>query len=286
DYDEGATGTVRETFHNRTGNCLSFTMLFVTLARAAGLDVSYEMVDVPPMWSAQSGVLVLTKHINARIKTLSREGDYVVDFDRTNFKANYRRREVSDHYALALFYSNRGAEALLDGNYHESFVNFKAAIETDPSAASAWVNLGLLYSRLGQNERAESAYLHALTVDPDEPSALTDLAAFYRRIGKDAEAELYRKRIRRFQEKNPYYHYFLARDAYREQRFDAALAALNKAIKLKGDEHEFYLLQGRAYRSLGKTRDAERSFALALKYMPAGGRQADSRLDAPSDLLP
>ncbi|HEX5421362.1 MAG TPA: tetratricopeptide repeat protein [Gammaproteobacteria bacterium] len=285
DYDVGATGTVRETFHNRTGNCLSFTMLFVTLARAAGLHVSYEMVDVPPKWSAESGVLVLTQHINARIETPYLQRDYVVDFDRSEFKANYRRHEVSDRYALALFYSNRGAEALLDGNYQESFVNFKAALETDPAAASAWVNLGLLYSRLGRNERAESAYLQALAVDADEPSALTDLAAFYEKTGKDAEAAVYRKRIRRFQDQNPYYHYFLARDAYREQRFAAALDSLGKAIKLKRDEHEFYLLQGRLYQSLGKPRDAERSFALALKYIPAVG-QAGGPPDIASDVLP
>src|SRR5207342_3707986 len=38
-YQESATYSVEQTYATRTANCLSFTMLFVVLAREAGLDV-------------------------------------------------------------------------------------------------------------------------------------------------------------------------------------------------------------------------------------------------------
>ena len=43
DYSE-VTRTASATFHERQGNCLSFTMLFVGLARAAGLTATYQSV--------------------------------------------------------------------------------------------------------------------------------------------------------------------------------------------------------------------------------------------------
>ena len=39
DYDDAKTKTARQTFHDRVGNCMSFTALFVALAREADLDV-------------------------------------------------------------------------------------------------------------------------------------------------------------------------------------------------------------------------------------------------------
>ena len=45
DYAE-ITRTASRTFHDRQGNCLSFTMLFVTLARAAGLSASFQRISV------------------------------------------------------------------------------------------------------------------------------------------------------------------------------------------------------------------------------------------------
>ena len=41
DYDQNLTYTARETFHKRQGNCLSFSNLFVAMARVADLDVNF-----------------------------------------------------------------------------------------------------------------------------------------------------------------------------------------------------------------------------------------------------
>src|ERR1700741_5055719 len=57
------TRTASDTFHDRQGNCLSFTMLFVTLARAVDLYASYLSVEVPPTWS-YDGAVVVANHVN------------------------------------------------------------------------------------------------------------------------------------------------------------------------------------------------------------------------------
>jgi Flp pilus assembly protein TadD len=173
---------------------------------------------------------------------------------------------VSDKYAAALFYNNKGAEALLDEDYPSSFVNFKAALETYPGLAAAWVNLGIVYARQGRHEQAEAAYLQALGLDGDNATAMTNLVALYEKTGNEQQAELYRQRVRRHQERNPYYHYFRAQKAFEEQRFSDALTLVDKALRLKHDEQRFYVLQGRTFDQLGEKRSAESSFARAREY--------------------
>jgi Flp pilus assembly protein TadD len=271
DYSIGATRTASETFHGRVGNCLSFTILFVTLAREAGLDAGYQIVDVPPSWSTESGFVVVTNHINANIRARG-QSSYVVDFNEEDVRTGYATHSVNERYVAALYYNNKGAEALLDEDYLSSFVNFKAAIETYPALAAAWINLGIVYSRQGRNAQAEAAYIHGLELDEDNQTAMTNLAALYEKTGDVQRAELYRERVRRHQERNPYYHFFRAEKAFTEQRFAEALALVDKALRLKHDEQRFYVLQGQAFAQLGETRSAQSSFARAREYALKDGR--------------
>src|SRR6516165_7389618 len=67
EYNEAVTQTVSGTFHEHRGNCLSFTMLFIALAREAGLHARYQLVDVPPQWNLDSDLVVIANHVNAVI---------------------------------------------------------------------------------------------------------------------------------------------------------------------------------------------------------------------------
>lgn len=270
----GSTTTVRETFHERQGNCLSFTMLFVALAREADLRVGYQLVDVPPTWSADSDWLIVNDHINVLIKTVA-GGRYVVDFNQTHVNENYSTHEIEDAHALALVYSNLGVDALTAGDPPLAFRYFRKAIDTDAAVPGPWLNLGVLYSRLGFPDYAEAAYLQVLAEDAGNSSALTNLTALYEKLGKTDLVETYRKKIRHYESRNPYYHYVLAAYAYRARRFDDALAALDKAIHLKSDEHLFYGLQGLIYEQLGRSDDAMHSFDRARRLAGRDARRSD-----------
>lgn len=248
DYDELSTQTVSDTFRSRQGNCLSFTMLFVTLARELGLKVTYQVVRAPPTWTNDKGLVVIGNHVNALVENADGR-DYVVDFNVVGSANRYAARAVSDKHILALFYANRGAEAILDKDYDIAFRYLQAAISTDGEVAGGWTNLGAMYARQFRYEHAEAAYLHALENDPGNRTALSNLANLYAETGREALAEQYRERVRRYQERNPYYHYSLAQGAYAEQRFEDALRALGSAIRLQ-DDPEFHTLQSQVYRAI------------------------------------
>lgn len=287
EYNDSATHTVSETFHERRGNCLSFTMLFVELARAVGLRAHYQLVDVPPRWNHDADLVVIANHVNALVESRF-EHDLVVDFNAPEFHANYPMHRIDDDYAAALYYTNLGAEALVKREFPASFTLFREALRLHADMSEPWVNLGVLYGRLGRLDYAEAAYLRALEVDPRERSAVANLVGIYTTLGDTARAEEYRKRVRYYQEINPYYHFARAQTANAENRHEDALGEVRRAIRLKDDDSDFYTLQGEALTALGRDADAARSFqrARALARPDALMRETGALRNSASGRLP
>jgi len=248
DYDPNRTYTAIETFQNRQGNCLSFSILFATLAREANLDVTFQMVDIPPSFRADGEMILLNNHINVLVKGVRSDVNftqsYVVDFNTAEYNGNYDTKKVSDNYAIALYYSNVAVEAMQEGNSRKAFRYLKKGIDTDPKIAGLWVNLGVIYSRHGQYNMAERAYREALSIRPSNKSALVNLASVLHHLGREEESEYYAKKVTYYRDRNPYYHYFRAQAAYQENELEDALDYLAEAIRLKRDEHQFYFLRG------------------------------------------
>src|SRR3990172_12911620 len=59
-YEENATYTAREAFQQRRVNCLSFTIIMVSMLRYIGMTVAFNQVDVPPIWDLQGDTLILS----------------------------------------------------------------------------------------------------------------------------------------------------------------------------------------------------------------------------------
>ena len=55
---EGKTHTASGTFRLRKGNCLSFSNMFVAMARYVHLEASYQEVVIPPDWTFQNEVFL------------------------------------------------------------------------------------------------------------------------------------------------------------------------------------------------------------------------------------
>lgn len=246
-YESTTTRTAEETFTSKTGNCLAFTNLFIALARLARLDVNYQLVDVPPSWSRQGAWVVLDRHINAIVHGVRIHGayrqDYVIDFNIADYQGNYRREEVEDHKAFALFYGNLGVEDLRSGDYPGAYAHLVRAIELAPRQSAHWANLGVLFGLAGLPREAEAAYLRGLRFERGHPTALANLAKLYHDTGRPQSALAVETRIRRLRDQDPYYHYQRAWHAYRQGQWSNAAEYLNLAISLKRDEHQFFALR-------------------------------------------
>jgi tetratricopeptide (TPR) repeat protein len=250
-------------------------MLFVELARAVGLRAHFQLVDVPPRWNHDADLIVIASHVNAVVESRF-EHDLVVDFNVMDFRGNYPTHKIDDAQAAALYYTNLGAEALVKRDFASSFVLLREALRFRADTAAPWVNLGVLYGRLGRYDYAEAAYLRALEAQHGERSAIANLVGVYTALGDTARAEEYRERVRHYQEINPYYHYGRAQLAYEDKRPEDALGELRRAIRLKDDERDFYTLQGQTLTALGRDADAAKSFERARSLAHTGTLVRDS----------
>ena len=260
-YDE-TTRTAAVTFQARRGNCLSFSNMFVALARLAGLRASFQEVDTPPDWSFRDDVFVLNRHVNVLVD-LGRKGEHVVDFNVDDVRSSYDRRSIRDTRARAHYYNNIAVERMQAGDTASALGYLRKAIASDDAFSPAWTNLGILYARNRRPAEAEAAYLRALEADRADPVAMSNLSWLYERQGDTARAAAYRKRVLAHRDRNPYYHYQLAREAFRTLDYDAAIGHLKHAVRMKRNDDQFYFLLSLSYLKKGDARTARRYLARA-----------------------
>lgn len=264
------TRTASEAFERRTGNCLSFSNLFVAMAREVGLAASFQEVDLPPDWSLDKDVFVLNRHVNVRVD-LDPLGVHVVDFNIDDFRASYETRTISDTRARAHYYNNMGVQSMQAGDTAAAVAYFRKALaDNDREFSPAWTNLGTLYLRLGHPAHAEAAYLQALKVDRDEVVAMSNLAGLYERQGDPRRAAAYRKRVIHHRMQNPYYRFQRAGEAYGAGAWDVAIGHLKFAVRRKPKEARFCDLMARCYRGKGDERAAARWQARTEELAAAG----------------
>ncbi|MCU0290959.1 MAG: tetratricopeptide repeat protein [Thermoanaerobaculaceae bacterium] len=281
EYDE-ITRTASQTFRDRRGNCLSFSNLFVAMARDVGLDVEFQEVDIPPDWTFDKDTFVLNRHINIFVG-LGSMPPRVVDFNIGDFKSTYDMWKVSDRRARAHFYNNIGVERMQAGDTAVALACFRKAIaDNDAGFSPAWTNLGTLYLRNGHPAHAEAAFLKALEASPTDLVAMSNLARLYERQGDRERAEAFQKRVTEHRRRNPYYRYKLALQAYRAQDYDSAIDHLKYAIGKRVNEDQFYYLLGLCYLRKGDQRAAGRWLARAEEVAATDAlkRRYSSKIDA------
>jgi Flp pilus assembly protein TadD len=259
EYDE-VTRTAAEAFHLRRGNCLSFTTLFVALARGVGLKADFQEVDIPPDWSTGRDVFVLNRHVNVIVR-MGMSGTRAVDFNIGDFESTFEVEEIPDRRAIAHFFNNKGVERMQAGDVAGAVVYLRQAIlDTDGDFSPAWTNLGLLYRRAGHLEHAEAAYLEAIRVDGGDYVAMSNLVSLYERQGDVASAERYRKKVDQHRLRNPHLRVKLAREAFASQDYGTAIEHLKYATRKERDDPEAFALLARCYLMTGD-RERARSWA-------------------------
>ncbi len=244
DYDPSLTLTAADTFKRRSGNCLSFSNMFVAMAREAGLKAWFQEVKVPPQWSSVNNTFLVSMHVNVVVQ--DGRSDYIVDVSGVKRAKWARIRRLSDAEAEAQYYNNHGADALVENDLARAFAYFVKAIGIAPDSSYIWSNLGVVYSRNGQLEDAKKTYLTALKISPAETVPLNNLYTIYTVEGDLVRAERVRSRVERHRRKNPYYLHHLSSQALDERRYEEAIELLKRAIKLNKKEYRFHFTLARS----------------------------------------
>lgn len=270
-YSAYTTSTGRHAFEQRQANCLSYTLLYVSMARHLGLNAEVNEVMVPPTWDMRDGdTYLFMRHVNAKVFIPKKHtlpwvrqmetadvGDIVVDLEMRRFRPHYKQRVIGNDLVAAQFYSNRGMEIAAEGKKEEAFFYLRKALLMNDEPSYIWSNFGSFYRRHKLYAQAEAMYLHGLDINPRDYTIMHNLAGLYQETGELEKHREYLQRVRQHRNANPYYMYKRAEELVAEGEDDKALTLIKRAIKKEKDEQRFYRLAADIYERNGDTENSE-----------------------------
>ena len=95
----------------------------------------------------------------------------------------------TDKAKLAEINTELGAQYMQNHEFQIAMDKLTKAVEIDPSYVDAHATLGLLYSALGQHDKAEASFKQALRLDPNNSAALNNYGQFLCQRGRHEEGE-------------------------------------------------------------------------------------------------
>ncbi len=254
EYDAQATGTAREVFASRRGNCLAFTSLFVGLAREVGAPVFYLDVEEVEEFQKVGDLIVVSGHISAGFG--SGKELKIFDFSPNPEKQFRPVRSISDRTAIALHYSNRGAEMLRAGQTKQALEYLRIAVSLDPEHPRPWINLGVAERRSGDVKAAEAAYRRALEIDASAVSAYQNLATLLNLQGQRDEAATLLALTARLKGRNPYNYLALGDLSMGNRRYEEARRFYKRALHLESRGAESFAAMGQLALASGDESEA------------------------------
>lgn len=261
-YGNQRTKTAIETFETRSGNCLSFTLLFVVMARHLGLSAYFQEVDEVVSWDRRGEIVLIQQHMFAEVEFDN--GVVQVDFLPGAEKRYRNVRRIKDQRALAHFYNNLGVEALAAEETESAVAWIRQALDLEKEFGPAWSNLGVAQRRLGDDDAAEQSYLRAIEVDATDV-AWNNLSSLYIEAGRHEEAAPLLARSKNYLQRNPYYHFRLAMQSRSLGEPQDAVRHLRQALRRHQDEAAFHAALAEALSELGQAKKAIASFEDALR---------------------
>jgi tetratricopeptide (TPR) repeat protein len=275
-YNGNANTVANETFIRKAANCLSLSIMTFALAEEAGFTAQFQEIEIPEYWTRKQGYSMLNGHINLRLEPKAAPNvypfqakGYQVDFDPLSSRNHFKKRFVSKATVIAMYYNNKGADALVSYKLNEAYAYFRKALLADDSFESTAVNLGLLYRLKGYLVQAESSYQYALNLNPNNLTAWENLAYLYKSTDRPELATKILSDVENKRAINPYYFVNLGERELETGNYLEALSYFKKALNLDRRKHEIYFGLARVYLKLGELDKTQRYLELAKDVSPS-----------------
>jgi tetratricopeptide (TPR) repeat protein len=283
-YEASANTNARTTFENRAANCLSLTIMTHAMAKHAGFNAKFQLVNIPEFWTQRNGFIMLNEHVNLRIIPRFRTNaiyasrrDMVIDFDSDERIDVFSTETLTKELIVAMFYNNKAADLIVNGQLDHAYAYLKASLNYAPNYKGALLNLGYVYRQKQELSLAEQSYRAIIALDEDYLSAWENLATIYIATGRQTEAQSITAKLEKARKSNPFYYLMLAEQAIYEGLFKDGIAHLLNAVALDDSQHQFYFGLAQAYLRLGDLEQYEHYLFIAQQK--AGDSSASERYE-------
>ena len=181
-----------------------------------------------------------------------------------------------------------GAALTNEGKHDEAIAKFNAVIAEVPKCFDCYNNLGTIYARKQEWDKAEEAFKKAIEFNPDGVEAYNGLATVYNAQGKIKEAQAMSaeasKRIGAggAGAGNVSALYNAAVIAWNANDFPKAHELLQQGVKADPSHADTHFMLGRVLINLGKLGEAATEFETYLKLAPSGphAKEAQANFEA------
>jgi tetratricopeptide (TPR) repeat protein len=264
-YSDYATKNAVATFQTGTGNCLSFTNLFIGMARRAGVNTVFVAVDEVEDFEWSNGVLVHQKHMCAGFAEHGKLS--IIDFVREGTQY-WKCKPIADNEAVAHFYNNMGYAAFKDGDIEEAVKRYRTALLMAPQFVPAYNNLAVALHRQGKLDEAFDTLRAAQKIDNFDLSLYSNLAIVLRSKGEAEEAHRTLARMEQIKAVSPYTLFVKGRLLRMSGDPAGAEKLLKRAVSREPKNLALRLELAQTYRASGKLDQARKQYEKALRIYP------------------
>jgi Flp pilus assembly protein TadD len=273
EYDAELTRNAAEAFEARAGNCLSLVVMTAALAKQLQLPIAFQALTGHETWSRSGDLAFVNGHVNITVakRLVDRVGSYDADtqlrieFGQIPMGRGQALHVISEATILSMFMNNRAAEHLVRGAIDDAYAHAREAVLQDPTYASAYNTLGVVYQRRGLAAAAERAYREAVAHDADHKPALQNVARLLLQQGRAIEAAVFQSHLAQIEREAPFAHFDLGVAAAKAGQYAAARDHLLREMKRDPDYHEFHFWLAVSLYGLGDVQQARQHLDVAMK---------------------
>ncbi|WP_153820060.1 tetratricopeptide repeat protein [Polyangium spumosum] len=279
-YARSLSLTARAGFSTRAGDCVSYTLLFVALARHLDVPVYFVYVRKVEGHYEQNGSFFLSSHVAvghgsgpmALVMDFAREApDWTLSLYNT----------IDDGTALALYGNNLAVDAMQAGRLDEAEVSMRFWLARRPNVVELHNNLGVLLNRAGRHEEALAVLRRGIEVFPRYEPLYTNAIRAARAAGKHAEALALVGRAEALEEGDPLLLLASGLSLYQAGDYGGAAQRLERAGLVLPDNVVIAAWLVRVYLAAGRREDGQGAFDRVKKLAPSGTLERDLRREFP-----
>lgn len=270
---QGETYTAARALEESSGNCLSLAILTTALAKLAGVEASYQLVDSAPVFESHGSVVYKGQHVRTKLfgpgsdlttgSYLLQRNGLLIDYFPTGgsrFVSN-----LSETQYIAMYYNNLASEAIAREDYNTAYWLLRKTLELTPNEAGPINTMAVVYRRVGDLAKAEEIYQYGIQHLDDKISLLRNYRVLLEQQGRYEEVAQINKKLTLLDDPSPFDWLHAAHGAYEEGKFREAAVLYRRAAKKAPYLHESYAGLARAYYKIGNRKGAEREFRNALE---------------------
>ncbi|WP_154224201.1 tetratricopeptide repeat protein [Marinicella rhabdoformis] len=255
-----------------SGNCLSLAILTKALAQMSNVAIQYELAKTPGVFQRESGFLLNSQHIRTVIYDkhvtnvpMFSSKDLKIKIDYFSTLGSRTLRKVKKEEFYAMFYSNRAAESMIDGQLETAYWHLKEAIQLDKDNLVAINMLGVLYDRMGHVDFAERLFEYGLSFGHDQLEMLNNYHKLLVRNNRVNKAQEIAVIIDEYNDPNPFKWLDLADQELKNKNYLRAIKFYEKAIQKADYLHQPYAGLAKANFFLGRTNQAIKAITKAIE---------------------